>query len=66
MAQLLQTKEKSEADALIAVLDFEGLECWITRKKRSIHHVPGRMLYIVNVKERDIEQARGLRRLHLF
>lgn len=61
MAQLLQTKDKDSADALIAALDFEGLEFWLSRRKRSIAHVPGRMLYIVNVKECDLTRARDVK-----
>jgi hypothetical protein len=61
MAQLLQTKQKEAADALIAALDFEGLEFWLSRRKRSIAHVPGRMLYIVNVRERDLARAQEIK-----
>lgn len=61
MAQLLQTKEKEAADALTAALDFEGLDFWLSRRKRSISHVPGRMLYIVNVRERDLAQAQEIK-----
>jgi hypothetical protein len=66
MAQVLQTQYKSEADSLMNVLDFEGLPAWVSRRKRPQSMVPGRMLYVVNVRERDLAQAREIKNRNLF
>lgn len=64
--QLLQTQYKSEADVLTAALDFEGLVFWITRRNRPRTMIPGRMLYLVHVKQRDAVQAHKIKADTLF